>query len=295
MFVLFNRISNAGVRMNSFDILIKRLILKHKASPRTQQLFGKFLPMLKGASKSLELSSESVREIRHECLRPIFLGLKRCDVVSLLSDVGFDGKMAMRLMFADDKATCFGVGVCDDHALPEESRIKIYNFYDQAGKQIDGKQHVKVLARRLGLNVTLIANDFDVLQDISCSAVDIYDAGGSGLKVYSRHFLTRDLEERGGQLFSPLVMRAYRRLLKAGQLPPVFSICIRYNQKKRSVRTDFLCNTTTILPYLEAFDADGTAQRLCADLFRLRLTVLLTYIGIDLDQRPRTQFYFAVY
>jgi hypothetical protein len=112
------------------------------------------------------------------------------------------------------------------------------------------------------------------------------------LKVYFGPFWSKDVLLKFRSLFNAAAVKKYEKWFTQEHLSRLALFCVRYNPKGKSIRTDFWVSTRRIAPYLETFDFRGEAQRLYKDLYHISQKQILTFICIDLDKRPRTQFYF---
>jgi hypothetical protein len=72
-------------------------------------------------------------------------------------------------------------------------------------------------------------------------------------------------------------------------------LVIRYQKDdKWSVRTDFRFDASDVNRHLRHFDRTGAARKLYQALVPIANIVRISYICIDMDKRPRIQFYFLV-
>lgn len=274
--------------------LLRFLLLRYKASAQTCRILEQFLALEDGSKRSLEVSSDSTQDPGKEYLRVALFVLKREEIANILLGTKLHNLDANSFLFSNNRDYCFGVGIGDYRSQGRESRLKLYNFYHKSRKTVVARRHIRDICEKGGISFSPVAKDLELLRAIPFSSLDIYDDGAVGLKVYSRYLLTKDILRNYGTLLNGDVFNKYERLLREGCLPKVFSFCVRYNGSLRSVRTDFLCNTGQVLPYLNVFDSDGSAGRLYQELLRHKATIELTYIGMDLHNRPRTQFNFSV-
>ena len=277
---------------HSIALLICTVLKKFNASPKTNRIFIKFINLEDYLHKSLEISSDTTQRSQKNYLRASLFRLRRDELMKLISREDLHGLKLDKLLFFNKKDPCFGLGINDYQTAKMKSRIKLYNFYYQSHQKINVHQHIKTICGYCGINPSWVTKDNALLQDIQYSCIDVYFNGTFSLKVYSQSFLTADIFEKYQGVFTASALKNYKKLFNAGYLPKTAGLCIQYYGKTRSIRLDFLFNTRDVLPYLDAFDVDGSARRLYQDIITIRKGVKLTAITIDADKKLKTQFYF---
>lgn len=280
---------------DSITFLTRALLRQYNISPRTNHIFKKFLTLENVSTKSLDLSSDSTQNAGNSYLRAILFRLRRDELVKLLPQQDLHGIDLDKLIFLNWDDPCFGIGVNDYMTDKVESRIKFYHFYHQSHQKINVHQHIETICGQCGISPSWLAKDFDLLSDIRTSCTDLYFNGSFGLKIYSQFFLTKDLFGKYREVFNASALNNYKKLFNSGYLPKIGQFCIRYYGGSRSVRVDFMCNTRRILPYLDAFDLNGSAMRLCQNIANIKKNVKLSFISIDFNKKPKTHFYFKIW
>jgi len=249
-----------------------------------------------GDEKSFEVSSESLSRCAASVSRIALTCMKKTDACRIFRLLGIETE-ARRYMFRNNRDNCFGIGVASykDRPLLRETRYKLYNYYHRAQDQSNPAGHVTAIASRLCLDTARIASDIRCFQNIRMSAVDLYETGKKGLKIYYGPFPTDSLTTACASVLKKGVLKTYERWRKIGWLPQKVMLAIRYQQKgSRSVRTDFPFDSSDVTTLIRRFDKTQAAQRLYQVLLSVANTIRITYICIDMDKRPRTQFYFEV-
>ncbi len=124
-------------------------------------------------------------------------------------------------------------------------------------------RHVTAIASRLRLDIAGIASDIQRFRKIRMSAVDLYETGERGLKIYYGPFPTDSLSTVCASLLKKGALKTYERWRKIGWLPQKVMLAIRYQQKgSRSVRTDFPFDSSDVATLIRHFDKTQATQRL---------------------------------
>lgn len=250
----------------------------------------------RGDEKSFEVSSESLPRRAASVSRIALTCMKKTDACRIFRLLGIETE-ARRYMFRNGRDNCFGIGMASykDRPLLRETRYKLYNYYHRAQAPSDPARHVTAIASRLRLDIACIASDIQRFRKIRMSAVDLYKTGERGLKIYYGPFPTDSLSTVCASLLKKGALKTYERWRKIGWLPQKVMLAIRYQQKgSRSVRTDFPFDSSDVATLIRHFDKTQAAQRLYQPLLFAANAIRITYICIDMDKRPRTQFYFEV-
>ncbi len=265
---------------------------KTKASPQTFSILRKFFRIIGQGPAPLEVSSESGQGGGGDYVRLALSCLRRDQVLELLSETKHKRQMVEQFMLANHEDPCFGMGIADYGLRCDEHRIKLYNYYDLSKKKTLWKGHLLKLCKKTEIPWQDVERDINYFKKVRMSSVDFYDNGAVDLKVYFGPFWSQDILLKFKTLFNAQAIKKYGKWLTGRYLSRLALLCIRYNPQGKSVRTDFWCSTRRIAPYLKQFDLQGDATRLYKDLCAISSSQILTFICIDLDQRPRTQFYF---
>ncbi|MBF0618810.1 MAG: hypothetical protein HQL19_01450 [Candidatus Omnitrophica bacterium] len=270
------------------------LYLHQKISSGTRRVLTRFFSIKSCASADLELSSESTQGKEGRYARLALTCLRREEVLALFSEAGCSKRKVVPYMFDNEQAPCFGMGIADYGLSRKERRIKLYNYYHLVPAGMDWQAHIRKVCKKARISWARVALDIACFGRARMSAVDLYDDGKTDLKVYFGPFLSTDIVGKWRHLFKPKAVQKYRALLKDKALSRLVLLCVRYGKTGRSVRTDFWYETRRVLPYLKALDPQRHAARLYTDLRSAGAALKLTFICVDLDQRPRTQFYFEL-
>ena len=271
------------------------LLRQYNVSPGTNRIFKKFLTLEDVFNKHLDVSSDSTQNTPKHYLRAILSRLRRDELMKLLSQQDLHGLDLDKLIFSNRDDPCFAIGINDYKTNKIESRLKLYSFYYLLHKKINVHKHITTMCSQCGISPSWVAKDFDLLKDIRISCADLYLNGSFALKVYSQFFLTKDILGKYQGVFTARTLDNYKRLFYSKYLPKVGMLCIRYYGKSRSIRIDFLCNTTRVRPYLDTLDLSGSAMRLYDNIAGIGKLPKLKFITIDFNKKPRTQFYFNIY
>ena len=274
--------------------VVRKLLSGRKASPQTLKVLGAFLQLPDDGLRALEVSSDSTYKTSEDYLRMTVFLLDRAACAGLLTATGFSPAEIERLLISDPREACFGFGVSAGRRASSENRVKIYNFYHRSRRRVDVQGHLKKICRHSGVSYAMVCKDLEGFKSIPFSSVDVYQNGQAGVKVYSDYCLSKAILSKYKGMFKAPALERYAALVRTGALPATFLFCFRYAPGVRSVRTDFFCNSVRVLPYLEAFDPQGAGTRLYEQLLAMKMKVRLTYMGIDVDARPRTQFNFSI-
>lgn len=274
----------------------KRLLqyFETKASPQTFRILRKFFRIIDQDLAGLEVSSESGQGGDRDYVRLALSCLRRDQVLELFSETKHKQQAVKQFMPANHEDPCFGMGIADYGLGCDEQRIKLYNYYDLADNKTLWKEHLLKLCRKTKIPWQNVERDINYFKKVKMSAVDFYDHGAVELKVYYGPFRSQDILLKFQSLFNAQAIRKYGEWLMGGHLPRLALLCIRYNLQGKSVRTDFWCSTKRVMPYLKEFDLQGDAVRLYKDLQAISQKQVLTFMCIDMDQRPRMQFYFLL-
>lgn len=275
--------------------IINSLLKGHRPSIQTSRIFQEFITLENITGKILTVSSDSARNKNKDYLRWALYPFRREEIIRLFSRPDFHALNLDKFMFSNSQDPCFGIGLSTHQTGFPTSRVKLYNFYDLSLKRINVPQHLKTLCQYSHTNPFWIKKDLGLLNEIWFSGVDLYHDGTVGLKIYSKHILTKNLFTKYLPLLGPAAQPKYQQLFNSGHLPKIGIFCIRYYNKTRFARVDFVCNTRHVLPYLDKFDLNGAARRLYQSFANEGFAIKLTMLAIDLNHEARTQFYFDVY
>ena len=278
------------------NIQARKKLLRYfetKASAQTFGVLEKFFKIIGQDPAPLEVSSECGQRGGRDYVRLALSCLRRDQVLELFSQTNH--KQAVEeFMLANHDDPCFGMGIADYGSGCDEQRTKLYNYYDLLKNKTLWKDHLIELCRKTGISWQDVERDIDYFKEVQMSAVDFYDHGEVHLKVYFGPFPSQDILTKFLNLFNAQAVKQYRKWLDGESLSQLALLCIRYAPQGRSIRTDFWCQARHIVPYLREFDLQGDAVRLYKDLCAISTNQVLTFICVDMDQRPRTQFYFLL-
>ncbi len=268
--------------------------VKSRTSPGTSRLLKKFCCLKPRITGSLEISSESTQGAGRDYARLALTCLRREQVISLFAEAGHARAAVEPYMFDNHKDHCFGMGIADYDATRDERRMKLYNYYHLSLQKVPWRAHIRKVCHKAGISLPQIEKDLLYFKKARMSAVDLYDSGKVELKVYFGPFLSRDITGKFKGLFKKRTVLRYKELLSTGHLPDLVLFCARYGTHGRSIRTDFWNGRERPLAILEALDTQGEGLRLYHDLAAITSALRLTFTCVDMDQRPRTQFYFEI-
>jgi len=277
---------------------IKLLQFGLKENPLFFRAMKLYFPIkqIRKQEQNFEVSSESSGRRAWSASRIALTCLKKNDACRLFRLLGIEAE-AKRYMFRNKEDNCFGIGIAvySDRSLLRDTRYKLYNYYHKSKTWTDQSRHLRTIAAKLELNVSRIASDIQRFRKIRMSAVDLYETGERSLKIYYGPFPTDALFAVYSDLLNKKSVKAYREFWKKGWLPQRVMLVIRYQKNdKWSVRTDFPFDTSDVKKHLRHFDKTGAARRLYQALVPVANIIRISYICIDMDKRPRTQFYFLV-
>lgn len=244
---------------------------------------------------NIELSSESMGATPKTDLRLALSRLRSREIIKMIKNLGpkYLTNVLPHFMFSHHNEPTFGLGLAAYPGTKPDCRIKLYNYYHLCRRKIQPEQHVTDIAKRIGLSASSLEKDLSRFKRIHMSSVDFYNSRRRHMKVYYGPFPIRDLVLKYRDLWNQEQHHFYRRLSLDHMVPGEFLFCIRYmSSMKKSVRTDFRLDVRLgIRKYLAYFDASGSATKLYNELKEIGIPKL-TFLCIDIDQRPRTQFYF---
>ncbi|MDD5020420.1 MAG: hypothetical protein PHH75_06520 [Candidatus Omnitrophica bacterium] len=243
-----------------------------------------------------EVSSESSPRRASTASRIALTSLKKNDACRLFKLLNIKEE-AKRYMFGNKRNSCFGMGIAvyKDRQLLQDTRYKLYNYYHLSKNKLNPGRHLEKIAGELRLNTCRIRRDIRRFGKIRMSAVDLYEQGERSLKIYYGPFATDALFTIYSDLLTNKSIKTYKECWKKGWLPPKVMLVIRYQKNDAwSVRTDFPVDTSDVKKHLRHFDKTGAARKLYQALVPVANIIRISYICIDLDKRPRTQFYFLV-
>ena len=263
------------------------------SSGDARRVWERYVGLMAGTSQVVEISTDSAQAARCSYLRLALTRLDWRQVLALFAAARYSQQQVSRLMLANTRDHCFGIGLADYRSARRESRVKLYNFYHRSTVPVDISGHLKRTVDEIGSDWQPVKEDLRLFRKVRVSAVDFYRDGERDLKVYYGPFLTRDIWGRFREIFPREARSRYRELAAAGALPPLVLFCVRNGSSGRSVRTDFWYMTRHIPVYLRLVD-NGTASRLYRNLGLIKQRAILTFVGMDLGLRPRTHFYFEL-
>lgn len=277
---------------------IKLLQFGLKENPLFFRAMKLYFPIkqIRRQEQNFEVSSESSGRHARTASRIALTCLTKSDACRLFRLLGIEAE-AKRYMFRNNEDNCFGIGIAiyKDRSLLRDTRYKLYNYYHKSKTGTDQAAHLKTIAARLHLNVSRIASDIQRFRKIRMSAVDLYETGERSLKIYYGPFPTDALFAVYDDLLNKKTIKTYKEFRRKGWLPPKVMLVIRYQKNDIwSVRTDFPFDTSDVKKHLRHFDKTGAARKLYQALVPVANIIRISYICIDLDKRPRTQFYFLV-
>ncbi len=277
---------------------VKLLQFGLKENPLFFRAMKLYFPIkqLRKQEQNFEVSSESSPHRAATASRIALTCLTKNDVCQLFRLMKIESE-AKQYMFHNDEDNCFGIGIAvyKDRSLLRDTRYKLYNYYHKSKTEIDPARHLKTIAAKLKLNVSRIASDIQRFKKIRMSAVDLYNTGERSLKIYYGPFPTDTLFGIYSDLLKHTSIEAYKKFWTKGWLPSKVMLVIRYQKDdKWSVRTDFRFDASDVNIHLRHFDRTGAARKLYQALVPIANIVRISYICIDMDKRPRIQFYFLV-
>ena len=277
------------------NIRVRKNLLQYfktKASAQTYNILKSFFSFIGPDPAPLEVSSEYGQDGQGDYVRVALSCLTRDQALKLFALTKHPRQVVESFMFDDHQDACFGMGIADYGTESAQQRIKLYNYYDLSRKRALWKEHLLELGEKAGVSRLELKRDIGQFKKVRMSSVDIYDNGKIDLKVYYGPFFSKDFPSKFQSLFDTRTIRKYKDLLGPGLLSRLVLFCVRYNSDGKSIRTDFWCSARRIVPLLKRLDAHGDATRLYKDISALTTSRNLSFICIDMDKRPRTQFYF---